>query len=94
MFADEIENSIGHEAHDADHDDRREHIVVNPVFCLLVDEIRNARTRADVFRDDQIRPRPTQQNAHVVVEIHADTGNDDAEQNLAAIGAEGLRSFD
>ncbi len=94
LAAQRREHDVGDQADEADQDDRREHPLVVPVLRLLVDEVRDAGADADQLGDDQVRPRPAEQHAHVRVDLGDDAGNDDARDQHAPRRAQRLGRFE
>ncbi len=65
-------------------------LLVVAVLRLLVDEVGDAGADADQLGDDQVRPGPAEQHAHVGVDVGDDAGNDDARDQHAARRAQRL----
>ena len=81
-------------ADDADHDDGRIDVVEIPITRLLVDEEGDARHGADDFRDDEVGPRPAEQDAHVRIDVGDRGRDDDAPHQTPSARAERLRRLD
>src|SRR5215213_4376365 len=76
------ERHVTRESNDPDHCNRRVDVVKVSVTRLLTDEISDPRHRANHLSHDEVRPRPTEQDSHVRVDIANCRGNDDSADEL------------
>src|ERR1700730_6570886 len=65
-------HDVGPKSDDADNDDRGVNVGEVLISRLLGNEPGDARSRADKFRDDEIRPRPPEKDALIAIEVGKD----------------------
>ena len=87
-------SDVGADADDADHHDRGVDVGELLVARLLGDEPGDARAGADQLGDDEIGPRPAEQDALIAIEVGQDAGQHDAPQHLRVPRAQRQRRLD
>src|SRR5574344_470731 len=88
------EERIAEKPDASENHDRRIDILEHAVLRLLSDEPGDTAARAHDLRDDQVRPRPSEQNAHVLEKARRDIRNDDMPEDPLLRGPQRFRGFD
>src|SRR6185503_254609 len=94
VAAEQTEQLIDAEPDETDDGDGGVHVVEVTVALLLVDEGRDAGFFTDELGDDEVGPRPADEDAHVAIERRERARDHDVPNETGARGAERLRGVE